>query len=153
MWITSPTDLRKWHSELKLGERRYFVTSELDCPHCTQIKLHVKVYFVLHKLREHLGKPVIVTSGYRCPTYNQRVGGVKNSAHTKGYAVDIRCGDSRTRLKVVRFLLDSVFTLPQVEEVFRVQRIGLAEDFIHFDLDPDKPKGVIWVYGSRRHIA
>lgn len=42
----------------------------------------------LELVRKALGKPIIITSGYRCPALNARVGGVSTSAHTKGLAVD-----------------------------------------------------------------
>ena len=44
----------------------------------------IKLEFV----RQALGKPINITSGYRCPVLNARVGGVSTSAHTKGLAVD-----------------------------------------------------------------
>ena len=42
----------------------------------------------LELVRAALGKPVVITSGYRCPALNARVGGVSTSAHTRGLAVD-----------------------------------------------------------------
>lgn len=42
----------------------------------------------LELVRKALGSPIIITSGYRCPKLNARVGGVSTSAHTKGLAVD-----------------------------------------------------------------
>lgn len=47
------------------------------------------IFYVLQPLRDKLGKPIIITSGYRCPRLNQAVGGVKNSQHLEGKAVDI----------------------------------------------------------------
>ena len=47
----------------------------------------IKLEFV----RKALGKPIIITSGYRCPALNARVGGASTSAHTKGLAVDFHC--------------------------------------------------------------
>ena len=44
----------------------------------------------LELVRKALDKPIIITSGYRCPALNARVGGVSTSAHTKGLAVDFR---------------------------------------------------------------
>ena len=43
---------------------------------------------VLQPLRDKLGKPIVITSGYRCPKLNSLVGGVANSQHTTGQAVD-----------------------------------------------------------------
>ena len=45
----------------------------------------------LELVRKALGKPIIITSGYRCIELNKRVGGVSTSAHTKGLAVDFHC--------------------------------------------------------------
>lgn len=44
---------------------------------------------VLEPLREHFNKPVVISSGYRCPKLNRLVGGVSNSQHQKGEAADI----------------------------------------------------------------
>lgn len=45
---------------------------------------------VLDPLREAYGKPIIVTSGYRCPKLNKAVGGAASSQHILGQAADIR---------------------------------------------------------------
>lgn len=45
----------------------------------------------LEILRSDFGSPIIVTSGFRCFTLNQIVGGVDNSLHMFGRAVDITC--------------------------------------------------------------
>ena len=45
----------------------------------------------LELVRKVLGFPIMITSGYRCPLLNARVGGVSTSAHTKGLAVDFHC--------------------------------------------------------------
>lgn len=47
----------------------------------------------LQGLRDAWGKPIRVTSGYRCPELNKAVGGVKNSAHLFGYGADIVSDD------------------------------------------------------------
>ena len=43
----------------------------------------------LDGIREAWGGGIIVTSGYRCPDLNKKVGGVSNSVHMLGYAADI----------------------------------------------------------------
>jgi hypothetical protein len=43
---------------------------------------------LLQPLRDHLGKPITITSGYRSKELNKMVGGVKNSQHLKGQAAD-----------------------------------------------------------------
>ena len=44
----------------------------------------------LQILREHLGKPIRVISGYRPPDYNRRIGGAKKSQHIVAKAADIK---------------------------------------------------------------
>ena len=45
---------------------------------------------ILDPLREKFGKPIIVTSGYRCKELNKAVGGAAKSQHMSGEAADIR---------------------------------------------------------------
>ena len=55
---------------------KYFNERELRCKHCGQLPPSVKeniealVANVLDPLRDQYGKPVYVTSGYRCPAHN-----------------------------------------------------------------------------------
>lgn len=42
----------------------------------------------MDKIREYLGVPIKVNSGYRCEELNKLVGGVPNSYHVLGLAVD-----------------------------------------------------------------
>lgn len=44
---------------------------------------------VLDRIRERLGVPITVNSGYRCPEHNAEVGGVFDSQHVLGTAADI----------------------------------------------------------------
>ena len=45
---------------------------------------------VLQPIRDKYGKPLIVSSGFRCEKLNKAVGGAKTSQHCKGEAADIR---------------------------------------------------------------
>lgn len=45
---------------------------------------------ILQPLRDQLGKPIVITSGYRCAALNAIVGGASNSLHKQGFAADIR---------------------------------------------------------------
>lgn len=53
------------------------------------IKVDGRLIKALQKIREHFGKPVSVTSGYRTEAYNKKIGGATNSYHVKGMAADI----------------------------------------------------------------
>ena len=45
---------------------------------------------VLDPIREDWGGPIIVSSGYRCPELNAKVGGAKTSGHQYGYCADLQ---------------------------------------------------------------
>lgn len=47
---------------------------------------------VLDPVGNKFSKPVIITSGYRCPQVNMLVGGSKNSQHMSGCAADFHVG-------------------------------------------------------------
>lgn len=44
---------------------------------------------VLEPLRAFAGKPIVISSGYRCPALNQAVGGASQSQHLRGEAADL----------------------------------------------------------------
>lgn len=53
-------------------------------------------------IREKVGKPILISSGFRCPVLNKAVGGVANSQHQKGLAADLFCADMESLEKVLR---------------------------------------------------
>ena len=57
---------------------------------------------VLDRLRGEWGRPIIVTSGYRCKELNAAVGGARNSQHLKGQAADIVSDDFESFRRFVR---------------------------------------------------
>lgn len=57
---------------------------------------------VLDNLRGGWGRPIIVTSGYRCNELNAAVGGARNSQHLKGQAADIVSDDFEAFHRFVR---------------------------------------------------
>ncbi len=114
---------------------KHFKHYEFDCPHCGKLFISEKLLLLLNELRERINKPLIITSGFRCIEYNRRIGGVPNSAHTKGLAVDIACETSTDRFYIVSFATQLGF-----------RRIGINKRFIHLDIDESKPKPVIWLY-------
>lgn len=46
------------------------------------------IFYCLQPIRDKLGKPMIISSGFRNSQVNRLVGGVSTSQHTKGQAVD-----------------------------------------------------------------
>ena len=56
--------------------------------HIRNIQLLVK--YVLQPLREALGSPIRITSGYRSEALNKAIKGSKKSQHCKGQAADLQ---------------------------------------------------------------
>lgn len=46
--------------------------------------------FLLQPIRDAWGKPIKITSGFRCYALNKAVGGAAQSVHMRGWAVDIK---------------------------------------------------------------
>jgi len=67
----------------------HFNLDEFRCPCCGKVEIAYVIPYLLERIRLWVGQPVIVTSGYRCPEHNASVGGMKNSLHLEGRAVDI----------------------------------------------------------------
>jgi zinc D-Ala-D-Ala carboxypeptidase len=115
---------------------RYFNTSEFDCPIAGQgDKMDKNFLELLDKARHIADVPFRITSGYRCPEHNKAVGGVPESSHTKFVACDIHCDNSARRYLIVSSLMK-----------VGLRRIGISDNFIHVDMDFDKPQKLIWTY-------
>ena len=121
---------------------RYFNYIEFDSPDLlgSGRNMSPKILEMLDLAREKFDKPIKITSGYRTKEYNEdlKARGYKaspKSSHLKGLAVDIHCNNSKDRFELVDILLDVGFN-----------RIGIANTFIHVDIDKDKPSHLIWTY-------
>lgn len=72
----------------------HFATEEFACKDGTPypVKFKDKLVALCHELEIVRGvfgnKPITINSGYRTPAYNRKVGGVKDSTHIQGIAVD-----------------------------------------------------------------
>lgn len=75
--------------------------------------LQYGVDMVLDPLRRIYGKPILITSGYRCPKLNTLVGGVSNSWHTQGNAADIHVASLTEATK----LFSNLQKIPSVDTV------------------------------------
>jgi len=58
---------------------------------CGKVILNLPGIKALQKIRDALGAPLNIASGYRCDSYNKRIGGSTNSNHPKGKAYDVKC--------------------------------------------------------------
>lgn len=77
---------------------KYFTLDEFACNHCGELPpngMNPVLLEKLDELRERIGYPIYITSGYRCPIWNAdpQVGGVPNSQHVQGTAADCVCNE------------------------------------------------------------
>lgn len=69
---------------------KYFKDSEFTCKCGCGLNLQKdSIKRIADEIREHFGRPAIISSGTRCAKHNREVGGVAGSYHTKGTAIDI----------------------------------------------------------------
>ena len=79
---------KKLEGNNKLTE--HFKVSEFACNDGSDyIPIDIDLVYKLEEIRKHFGQPITITSAYRTPEYNRRIGGASNSYHTKGRAFDI----------------------------------------------------------------
>ena len=100
--------------------------------------LDVGLVGMLDKARGIAGIPFVITSGLRTLGENASAGGVSDSSHLRGYAVDLACATSSERWKMVHSLILVGFN-----------RIGVYTDHhVHVDCDPSLPPDVLWLDGG-----
>lgn len=93
---------------------------------CSTVMIDEQLVEYVQKIRDHFGKPITITSGYRCPTHNRNVGGATGSRHAKGQAADIVVSGVAPK------------TVAQYAESIGIKGIGLYETskdghFVHID--------------------
>lgn len=104
---------------------KYFQPSEI-------VNLKPELVSLLDKARGITGVPFIITSGYRTVAHNTAIGGVSNSAHLTGEAVDLACTNSQNRYKILTALLSVGFN-----------RLEVAKSHIHCDISKTLPQNII----------
>lgn len=87
---------------------------------------------VLDPLREAWGKPITVTSGYRCPALNKAVGGSATSDHMQARAADITAGNRKENKRLF----------------YLIQELGLPFDQLIWE--KGNSEGPDWVHVSYR---
>lgn len=110
---------------------KYFDREEFEC-HCDgkycdgypaePSKILVQV---ADRVREHFGAPAIVSSGVRCKTHNANVGGVANSKHLSGKAMDF-CISGKTAEQVLAY----VEKQPEINYAYAID-----SEYVHMDVD------------------
>lgn len=122
---------------------RWFTREEFACK-CGCGTNEISDVFVtkLDALREELGFPLPVNSGYRCPDHNDAVSSTGRAGpHTTGQAVDLRVDRKRAFQVVTR------------ASFYGFTGMGLKQKgngrFIHLDTLPNadgQPRPTVWTY-------
>ena len=99
----------------------------------------------LEKVRDILGHPLTITSGYRCPALNAAVGGVGDSAHLHGLAADFVCPEFGSPRDVARALELHAGEL-DFDQLIR-EHFG-ANDWVHFGLRDDVSRHMAFSMGD-----
>lgn len=79
-WLTSEDR----ETNLALSE------TKCKCGQCSSNSIQQRIIDLFQTLRDKIGKPIIITSGFRCAVYNKAVGGRPKSQHLAGLALDMK---------------------------------------------------------------
>jgi zinc D-Ala-D-Ala carboxypeptidase len=102
-----------------------FSPAEIACKcGCGRVLVHTAAMDALQALRTRVGRPIRLSSSYRCAAHNRAVGGAEMSYHREGMAHDVLL-DGHDRDELVAAALASGF-----------RGIGTYETFVHVDVRP-----------------
>lgn len=68
---------------------RSFTPAEIACRGTGKLMVNERAMDMLQDLRDRLGAPMVINSGYRSPEHNRAVGGAPQSKHMQGIAFDV----------------------------------------------------------------
>lgn len=110
-----PGDLWRWPN---------FKPHEIACHGSGHVMFHADAMDKLQALRDRLGRPLHITSGYRSPEHNARVRGAKRSYHMDGMAFDVSCTAAERD------------ELADAASAVGFTGIGLYDRWVHVDTGP-----------------
>ena len=109
-----------------------FYKKEFACKcGCGLQSVNPRLITALQKLRDLIGRPITITSACRCESHNAKVGGVKNSYHTQGIAVDIQVKGMTPK---------EVAKCAETIKEFYEGGIGIYKTFVHLDVRNKKAR-------------
>ncbi len=86
----------------------------------------------LQLLRDVMGVPIKINSGYRSPAHNKAIGGVPNSQHVKGKAADLATINPQELADLIERLIEK----GDMQE----GGIGIYNTFVHYDIRGTKAR-------------
>ena len=121
----------------------YFSIDELKCKGTDECNMDEGFMERLVTLRHKFNKPMVISSGYRSSSYNQVIGGARNSPHLYGKAVDVLVSGKAAH-KLIGLAIQHGFTGIGVS-----QRGSHESRFLHIDTMDNSdihPRPWIWSY-------
>jgi len=101
-----------------------FKLSEFESRDTNEVKIYPELVQKTQRIRDIIRLPLRINSGYRTPERNQAVGGVPNSLHCQGKAVDLSCA----------FVSLAQLTIAAIMAGFPKVIVYKSKNFIHCDL-------------------
>lgn len=100
---------------------------------------------ILDPIREKLGKPIIINSGYRSKQLNEAVNGSKTSQHCKGQAADIKCKGSKAELFR---LIESMIRNKEITVGQLIWEYGTKEEpqWVHISMPYTKVNNILYIF-------
>lgn len=120
-----------------------FTRAEFACKHCGENRTADEIIDKLQRLRDAVGFPLVVSSGYRCPVHNAAVSSTgANGPHTTGRSVDLAVSHGKA-FDVMR----AAFASGEFTGIGVNQKGGGR--FVHLDdlpNAPGQPRPTVWSY-------
>jgi zinc D-Ala-D-Ala carboxypeptidase len=113
-----------------------------NIPNATQLKnLRLVCTNIFDKVRDHFGKPIGISSGFRSVELNSKIGGSKTSQHCEGKALDID-GDifGGINNKLLFFFIKENCIFDQLIWEFGSEN---APDWVHVSFNEGKNRGQV----------
>ena len=120
-----------------INNTKNFTLQEFQC-HCGCGKNAIKqtVIDMCQKIRDRIGEPLRISSGYRCEKHNAEVGGVKDSQHVQGNAADIVCNSGAKSLFALIADMKAKGELPDLQYAI----LYITKNFVHIDCGKSRSK-------------
>ena len=90
----------------------------------------------LEVLRNKVGHPIVINSGYRSPQLNRKVGGAPTSNHLTGCAVDIRTSGFEQAIEYTAILIAYATESEQEFDELLIERNRYGAVWLHFAVRP-----------------
>ena len=138
----------KWFSIKELCKSSTAKKLNIDNTPSAEIEKNLTILIeeCLDPIREKFGRPIMVTSGYRCPQLNAACGGSSASEHKTGFAADI---DTPDNLRLWEVITSGDFKWTQLINEYPDE--NGEPSWIHISYNPDNLKCEKLIYKNNKY--